>query len=324
MVTCWACRPAETAGDTNEALVVEHLILLYVFVSFSIGLACLGITIVLATRPGATLARAFLASYASLSILVLSALCLAYADTRPEPIGLRTRAVLEYLESIVGTYGALFTMPYFAHRVFGIADRRRDMILLAVVFVALLAQHLTEFVLSDVWDQRGDLAENLLFLSMLIYLLWIGFRNLQRPGIDHSLARRLALLLLIGLPGTWFDLFISEETAFRVYPLSYCVFSLVITGSLIRRRRTEPAPVPLAHWGLTERETEILHLVRRGLSNKDIGDRLHISQNTVKTHLRSVFDKTGVRSRFELIAQLVPPSDLQTEKTTPDQNHPLG
>lgn len=48
---------------------------------------------------------------------------------------------------------------------------------------------------------------------------------------------------------------------------------------------------------LTERETEIACLAAEGCSNKEIGERLFISENTVKTQLKSVFEKLGVSSR---------------------------
>lgn len=48
---------------------------------------------------------------------------------------------------------------------------------------------------------------------------------------------------------------------------------------------------------LTEREMEIAQLAAEGFSNKGIGERLFISQNTVKTQLKSVFEKLGVNSR---------------------------
>jgi len=52
---------------------------------------------------------------------------------------------------------------------------------------------------------------------------------------------------------------------------------------------------------LSEREIEVLHLVARGLTNKDIAQTLFLSIQTVKTHLHHIFGKLGVRSRTEAV-----------------------
>ena len=52
---------------------------------------------------------------------------------------------------------------------------------------------------------------------------------------------------------------------------------------------------------LTEREREIAALIGEGLKNKQIANRLFISETTVRHHLTSVFDKLGVTDRLELI-----------------------
>jgi len=54
--------------------------------------------------------------------------------------------------------------------------------------------------------------------------------------------------------------------------------------------------------GLTARELEVLTLLARGRSNKEIGARLSISETTVKAHLRGIFAKLNVISRTEAIA----------------------
>jgi DNA-binding NarL/FixJ family response regulator len=51
---------------------------------------------------------------------------------------------------------------------------------------------------------------------------------------------------------------------------------------------------------LSERERQIAALVARGMKNKDIAGELRISENTVKRHLQSIFNKTGSRDRLEL------------------------
>jgi DNA-binding CsgD family transcriptional regulator/GAF domain-containing protein len=70
-------------------------------------------------------------------------------------------------------------------------------------------------------------------------------------------------------------------------------------------RGAEALPVMLLAHGLTSRESQIAQLVVRGYSTRQIVDQLHISRHTVQDHLKAVFDKTGVRSRRELVAQLL-------------------
>jgi DNA-binding CsgD family transcriptional regulator len=55
--------------------------------------------------------------------------------------------------------------------------------------------------------------------------------------------------------------------------------------------------------GLTPREQDVVAAVLRGQSTRSIADQLFISEHTVQTHLRSVFAKTGVHSRRELVAR---------------------
>jgi DNA-binding NarL/FixJ family response regulator len=54
--------------------------------------------------------------------------------------------------------------------------------------------------------------------------------------------------------------------------------------------------------GLTERESEILSLLSTGMTNRELGSRLYVSENTIKTHLRSLYAKLGVRNRAQAAA----------------------
>jgi len=51
----------------------------------------------------------------------------------------------------------------------------------------------------------------------------------------------------------------------------------------------------------TERENQVLQGVFEGLTNKEIGGRLSISENSVKAALQQLFHKTGVRTRSQLV-----------------------
>jgi DNA-binding CsgD family transcriptional regulator len=55
----------------------------------------------------------------------------------------------------------------------------------------------------------------------------------------------------------------------------------------------------LRELGITQREHEILGLIAEGLSNREIGERLFISENTVKTHSARLFEKMGVARRVQ-------------------------
>ena len=72
--------------------------------------------------------------------------------------------------------------------------------------------------------------------------------------------------------------------------------------------REVPAPAEfvldeakLAALGLTRRELEMLELMAAGLSNREIAERVFVSENTVKTHLSRVFDKLGAKRRTQAV-----------------------
>lgn len=52
---------------------------------------------------------------------------------------------------------------------------------------------------------------------------------------------------------------------------------------------------------ITRRELEILELIARGMSNREIAEKLFVSENTVKTHSSRVFDKLGAKRRTQAV-----------------------
>ena len=84
----------------------------------------------------------------------------------------------------------------------------------------------------------------------------------------------------------------------RVMDDKYIIGGEVVDDAAAAVRCVGAQPAP--RYALTAREIEIVAAIVRGDSNRDIADRLGISLQTVKHHLTSVFDKTGVSSRLEL------------------------
>jgi DNA-binding NarL/FixJ family response regulator len=56
---------------------------------------------------------------------------------------------------------------------------------------------------------------------------------------------------------------------------------------------------------LSDREREILRLVVEGASNRDVAEKLHLSHNTIKFHIRQLLEKAGVSNRTELATKAV-------------------
>ncbi|MDP9315224.1 MAG: response regulator transcription factor [Chloroflexota bacterium] len=64
-------------------------------------------------------------------------------------------------------------------------------------------------------------------------------------------------------------------------------------------RQVDPEAIKIA--ALTDREREVIALICEGLQNKTIGQRLFISETTVRHHLTSIFSKLGLENRLELV-----------------------
>jgi len=67
----------------------------------------------------------------------------------------------------------------------------------------------------------------------------------------------------------------------------------------------EHPPAAAPSDGLTQREREVALLVADGLRSREVAERLGIASQTVKSHLKTIFDKLGVRNRVELARRLV-------------------
>ncbi len=91
-------------------------------------------------------------------------------------------------------------------------------------------------------------------------------------------------------------------TAIRVVADGGSLFAPSVTRRLIEEFARRPAAgSALALGALTERETEVLTQVARGLSNAEIAAALYVSENTVKTHVARVLMKLGLRDRVQAV-----------------------
>ena len=96
------------------------------------------------------------------------------------------------------------------------------------------------------------------------------------------------------------------ETAVREVLQGNFYISPAVTQAVLGRSRQQETvrrseiPRSAPSGALTPRELEIIHLVGKGLGNKEIAQRLGLSVPTVRSHLTRVYEKIGVESRVEL------------------------
>jgi ATP/maltotriose-dependent transcriptional regulator MalT len=126
--------------------------------------------------------------------------------------------------------------------------------------------------------------------GVLIFVLkLIEFRFLV---VQHSIEIYGGLVaLLFAALGIWLGLKITKKK--EVLIVREVPVPATQTFALNEQR--------LKDLGITRRELEILELIAQGMSNREIADKLFVSENTVKTHSSRLFDKLSARRRTQAV-----------------------
>lgn len=124
---------------------------------------------------------------------------------------------------------------------------------------------------------------------LIVLLKLIEFRFLV---VEHSIEiyGGLVAVLFAGL-GIWLGLKLTRKK--EVVVVREVAVPAAQSFALNEQR--------LKDLGITRRELEILELIAQGLSNREIADKLFVSENTVKTHSSRLFDKLSARRRTQAV-----------------------
>jgi DNA-binding CsgD family transcriptional regulator len=142
--------------------------------------------------------------------------------------------------------------------------------------------------LSPAWQRNG--------VPIPVRMVVGALKLALNPGSDRDLDL-VPKVRLRARSGRWMTLHASLTEPASERPSETVV---VIAAS----KPEEVAWLNVASYDLTPREEEIVELVARGRSTRQISEALFISEHTVQNHLRSVFEKTEVHSRRELVQRL--------------------
>ena len=124
---------------------------------------------------------------------------------------------------------------------------------------------------------------------LIVILKLVEYRFLV---IQHSLEIYGGLIaLLFAVLGIWLGLKLTKTKE-----------TVVVKEVLISAQQSFALnEMRLRELGITRRELEILELIANGLSNREIAEKLFVSENTVKTHSSRLFDKLSARRRTQAV-----------------------
>jgi DNA-binding CsgD family transcriptional regulator len=125
--------------------------------------------------------------------------------------------------------------------------------------------------------------------ALIILLKLIEFRFLVIERAVEIYGGLIALLF-VGL-GIWLGLKLTRKRELVVIREVEVPASETFVLNEMRQREL----------GITRRELEILELIASGLSNREIAEKLFVSENTVKTHSSRLFDKLNVKRRTQAV-----------------------
>lgn len=92
-----------------------------------------------------------------------------------------------------------------------------------------------------------------------------------------------------------------DEGAIHICGINSVTMALVTIPEQSNESQPKPTASTAFSGALTAREAQILMLLAEGMLTKEVALRLHISAETVKTHLRNVYQKTGATNKIEAL-----------------------
>lgn len=192
------------------------------------------------------------------------------------------------------------------------------------LFLFFAGLYFIVFLNSDDWQVGLSRALNELFLAgslfqfasavtAMVYLKDLSDIRKKRllRGIAVSFLPVMAFVIL--------DWIFFLDSAYKLSYLSYLIFCILVyydTTRIYVNRYEPEEPIPESNdevcksYGISDREKELIPLLIKGKSNKEISEILFISTNTVKTHIRNIYRKAGVTNRLQLLSRI--------------RNHPEG
>lgn len=307
---------------------MQHLYFLYFLIIFVLGVGTFSVTLALYHKLQGRVLRAFLAFYTIMTMMVFFNTFTVYIQTNltnPNPWLMLVFNVLR----AASIYLLITAIPAFMHYLCNVPGAAvRNGIFVGLTVILFVGFHLFEYLPARETLMRiGPYLEGTIFMGMMLYTIAVGFTVYPRlqDAAKKPLAQQYLWVLLIFFPGIFSDMYLTHLVPIRMYPIFYGTLSIVFLRHFLSAawqhtpQAVENLPVTpvtgetlaerCAQYNITDREQEIMAFLLQGYSNPQIAEKLFISLSTVKSHLRNIYPKIGVKSRYELIVHFKDRSD---------------
>jgi DNA-binding CsgD family transcriptional regulator len=293
---------------------VNHLILFTYILHLSFGVAGVASMALLHHRLRRTVTAALLWVMSCLLASVFLTMVQYYLVSNLEPTSVYT--YVQYalgLTVALALYGGVLVLLLKLPKV-----PNRPAIVMTVFVAAVQLGRVLVLLLTPAETAALFRAPSVALISIYLFFLgWMLYRSSEAETneILTLLLGRLGILTLIFAPASTLFYIVTyqfpavERLSISLDFIYFSVWSIIVIAGFLRYLSKPAAlleegkvsPAFLSSYRITQRETEIVELISRGLSNREIADRLCVSLTTARTHIYNIFQKTGAGSRVELL-----------------------
>jgi DNA-binding CsgD family transcriptional regulator len=116
----------------------------------------------------------------------------------------------------------------------------------------------------------------------------------------------LIAILLLSIAGAGISFLVIKNKDNRIEQMNLEIRNYLFQLEKLKAGSKKENPITelAKNYGLTQRETEIMELIATGIGNEDIADKLFVSKNTIKFHIKNIFIKLDVRNRVQALQKM--------------------
>lgn len=266
--------------------------------------------------------RTFLIVSPVAAILFISYMYSNYQASENKTTGLEWLSPLFAIIVIILIMTAILATCFYIIKLFPVSEnRKRKGYLSSVILVGAVLIITSALVM---YISKADLTKSItnalwafyplcsLALFMEAVSLATAYKKINNPH-DKKLAKYFIISFLPQMVFSIIDFLLLRDISFQTTHLSYTVFSLLVfidlCGYFFRSYSidldiTDEKQELKQKYDLSEREIEVTELLAKGMTNQDISEKLHISINTVKSHIKKIYSKLGISNRLQLMNRL--------------------